>query len=160
MSNADACFLSNNIMDYYFVSQGKTSIPGVDDGEESELTDVRNLPQRIQNLCEIFLLEVFESITVQPTLVTWSFDNFRMDWRFPPTFNFWTLQHLLSTFWFLQPYFLSCTTPPSPTFIYLFSSTVVFLKSPNTPKICQVNLSFPNAILYAYPHHEQPSSYW
>lgn len=27
-------------MDYYFVAQGKTSIPGVDDGEELELTDV------------------------------------------------------------------------------------------------------------------------
>lgn len=28
-------------MDYHIVSQGKTSIPGVDDGEECELTDVR-----------------------------------------------------------------------------------------------------------------------
>ena len=28
-------------MDYFFVAQGKTSIPGVDDGEELELTDVR-----------------------------------------------------------------------------------------------------------------------
>jgi myosin heavy chain 6/7 len=35
------CMLSNNIMDYYVVSQGKTTIPGVDDGEECELTDVR-----------------------------------------------------------------------------------------------------------------------
>jgi hypothetical protein len=34
--------LSNNIMDYFFVAQGKTSIPGVDDGEELELTDVRH----------------------------------------------------------------------------------------------------------------------
>lgn len=34
--------LSNNIMDYYVVSQGKTTIPGVDDGEELELTDVRH----------------------------------------------------------------------------------------------------------------------
>lgn len=33
--------LSDNIKDYYFVAQGKTSIPGVDDGEELELTDVR-----------------------------------------------------------------------------------------------------------------------
>lgn len=33
--------LSNNIMDYYFVSQGKTTIPGVDDGEECIATDVR-----------------------------------------------------------------------------------------------------------------------
>lgn len=27
-------------MDYNIVSQGKTSIPGVDDGEEMKLTDV------------------------------------------------------------------------------------------------------------------------
>lgn len=33
--------LSNNIMDYMVVAQGKTTIPGVDDGEECELTDVR-----------------------------------------------------------------------------------------------------------------------
>lgn len=33
--------LSDNIKDYYVVSQGKTSIPGVDDAEELELTDVR-----------------------------------------------------------------------------------------------------------------------
>lgn len=30
-------------MDYYVVSQGKTTIPNVDDGEELELTDVRCL---------------------------------------------------------------------------------------------------------------------
>lgn len=29
-------------MDYHVVSQGKTSIPGVDDGEEMTLTDVRH----------------------------------------------------------------------------------------------------------------------
>ncbi|XP_026689236.1 myosin heavy chain, muscle-like isoform X12 [Diaphorina citri] len=33
------CHLSNNINDYHFVSQGKTSIPGVDDGEEFHITD-------------------------------------------------------------------------------------------------------------------------
>jgi len=32
--------LSNNINDYYYVSQGKTTIPNVDDGEESQMTDV------------------------------------------------------------------------------------------------------------------------
>ncbi|OQR78286.1 myosin heavy chain [Tropilaelaps mercedesae] len=31
--------LSNNIADYHFVSQGKTEIPGVDDGEELRATD-------------------------------------------------------------------------------------------------------------------------
>ncbi|XP_072948928.1 myosin heavy chain, muscle isoform X32 [Epargyreus clarus] len=33
------CLLSNNINDYHIVAQGKTSIPGVDDGEEMNLTD-------------------------------------------------------------------------------------------------------------------------
>lgn len=32
--------LSNDIMDYHIVSQGKTVIPGVDDGEEMNITDV------------------------------------------------------------------------------------------------------------------------
>lgn len=32
--------LSDDIHDYHFVSQGKTEIPGVDDGEEMQLTDV------------------------------------------------------------------------------------------------------------------------
>ncbi|XP_074040835.1 myosin heavy chain isoform X46 [Leptinotarsa decemlineata] len=35
----DKCLLSNNINDYYFVSQGKTTIPGVDDSEEMKVTD-------------------------------------------------------------------------------------------------------------------------
>lgn len=34
------CLLSNNILDYHFVSQGKTTIPNVDDGEEMLATDV------------------------------------------------------------------------------------------------------------------------
>jgi hypothetical protein len=34
------CALSNNVNDYYYVSQGKTTIPNVDDGEECQLTDV------------------------------------------------------------------------------------------------------------------------
>lgn len=34
------CMLSNDIYDYYIVSQGKTTIPNVDDGEECTLTDV------------------------------------------------------------------------------------------------------------------------
>lgn len=34
------CLLSNNIYDYVNVSQGKITIPNVDDGEECTLTDV------------------------------------------------------------------------------------------------------------------------
>lgn len=36
----EICMLSNDIHDYYFVSQGKTTIPSMDDGEECMLTDV------------------------------------------------------------------------------------------------------------------------
>ncbi|CAB3371323.1 Hypothetical predicted protein [Cloeon dipterum] len=35
----DICLLSDNIYDYYNVSQGKITIPSMDDGEESQLTD-------------------------------------------------------------------------------------------------------------------------
>lgn len=34
------CSLSDNIYDYYNVSQGKITIPSMDDGEEFSLTDV------------------------------------------------------------------------------------------------------------------------
>lgn len=34
------CLLSDNVYDYNIVSQGKTTIPNVDDGEECILTDV------------------------------------------------------------------------------------------------------------------------
>jgi len=36
--------LSNNIYDYNNVSQGKITIPGMDDGEEFQLTDVSFMP--------------------------------------------------------------------------------------------------------------------
>ncbi|XP_065091225.1 myosin heavy chain, muscle-like [Ochlerotatus camptorhynchus] len=35
----EMCFLSNDIYDYFNVSQGKVTIPNVDDGEECRLTD-------------------------------------------------------------------------------------------------------------------------
>lgn len=38
--SSDMCLLSNNVNDYYYVSQGKTVIPGVDDNEEMNITDV------------------------------------------------------------------------------------------------------------------------
>lgn len=46
------CTLSDNIKDYYVVSQGKTTIPGLDDGEEMELTDVRNLGNKFKIICQ------------------------------------------------------------------------------------------------------------
>lgn len=41
MLNIEMCMLSEDIHDYYYVAQGKTTIPGMDDGEEFQLTDVR-----------------------------------------------------------------------------------------------------------------------
>lgn len=41
--SAEMCFLSNNIYDYYNVSQGKITIPGIDDHEEMGLTDVSSV---------------------------------------------------------------------------------------------------------------------
>lgn len=35
------CCLSENIYDYHFVSQGKITVPNMDDGEEMYNTDVR-----------------------------------------------------------------------------------------------------------------------
>jgi hypothetical protein len=59
--------LSNNIMDYYFVAQGKTSIPGVDDGEELTLTDVRYSlnPSSVQNK-KLFHPQFFFRIHIDP----------------------------------------------------------------------------------------------
>ena len=41
----DMCLLSADIYEYNFVSQGKVTIPNVDDGEEFTLTDVSFLEQ-------------------------------------------------------------------------------------------------------------------
>jgi len=45
---SENCLLSNNIQEYHYVSQGKTTIPNVDDGEELRLTDVSFLTQKIR----------------------------------------------------------------------------------------------------------------
>jgi len=41
MTYKEYCLLSNNIYDYRIVSQGKTTIPSVNDGEEWVAVDVR-----------------------------------------------------------------------------------------------------------------------
>lgn len=38
--STEMCYLSNNIYDYYNVSQGKITVPNMDDGEECALMDV------------------------------------------------------------------------------------------------------------------------
>ncbi|XP_026689240.1 myosin heavy chain, muscle-like isoform X2 [Diaphorina citri] len=46
----EMCMLSNRIEEYYFISQGKTRIPGVNDGSEFELTDVSIVDRLISSL--------------------------------------------------------------------------------------------------------------
>lgn len=66
LDSQDKCLLSNNILDYHVVSQGKTTIPSVDDAEEMNVTDVRPRKQpltvpsiktnpRVNRFCRIFL---------------------------------------------------------------------------------------------------------
>lgn len=50
--------LSNDINDYHIVAQGKTSIPGVDDGEEMRLTDV----SRFETTASYHSLSFFHSV--------------------------------------------------------------------------------------------------
>lgn len=47
--STELCYLSNNIYDYYNVSQGKITVPNMDDGEECGLMDVSHLIE--QSLC-------------------------------------------------------------------------------------------------------------
>lgn len=55
----DKCILSNNVMDYHIVSQGKTSIPGLDDGEELQATEVRCFSTCITIHFPLYVSEVF-----------------------------------------------------------------------------------------------------
>ena len=48
--------LTNRIGDYFFISQGKTRIPGVNDGEEMEATDVSPPERSCQKFQQIFTI--------------------------------------------------------------------------------------------------------
>lgn len=62
--NTEYCLLSNNVNDYRIVSQGKTSIPGVDDGDEFDLTDVRIGQTIFFCIVMWFLLRIICSVSV------------------------------------------------------------------------------------------------
>lgn len=49
-------------MDYYFVAQGKTTIPNVDDGEECTLTDVRPITGFLVSMIEPLLPHLTQMI--------------------------------------------------------------------------------------------------
>jgi hypothetical protein len=55
--------LSDNIMDYFFVAQGKTTIPGVDDAEELTLTDVRKPNKYLFAWLKIFELTLTSQVS-------------------------------------------------------------------------------------------------
>lgn len=52
------CLLSNDVYDYNIISQGKTTIPNVDDGEECTLTDVSQRPLYSRRSLERALCDV------------------------------------------------------------------------------------------------------
>lgn len=68
----DICFLGDDIYQYNNVSQGKITIPGIDDAEESLLTDVSNptpnitpsIPTRQNNnaCCQLLTLYIKSSL--------------------------------------------------------------------------------------------------
>lgn len=72
--------LSNNIHDYRIVSQGKTTIPGVDDGDGFEETDVRigtyfNCEFAVRPLVLYIVFCVFLTITcANPDLIKFSWN--------------------------------------------------------------------------------------
>jgi len=70
--HVEICLLSNDVHDYYFVSQGKTTIPNVDDGEECLLTDVRTRRWRMSQgsrLSFIFALPLHNDILRRDSLL-------------------------------------------------------------------------------------------
>lgn len=50
----EICLLTDNIYDYHIVSQGKVTVPSIDDSEEFILTDV--IVQKVFTLFVLFLL--------------------------------------------------------------------------------------------------------
>lgn len=81
--STDMCFLSNNIYDYFNVSQGKITIPGVDDGEECMLADVS-------------LQEIFKSVLCQVTHHGCSLFRFLKTCRNSYVFHNSTFLHILN----------------------------------------------------------------
>lgn len=70
--------LSENIMDYMVIAQGKTSIPGVDDGEELTLADVRHLNWYLSKLVRRLFpcfTDVQNDRKLQPSLHHFTVDN-------------------------------------------------------------------------------------
>lgn len=71
--------LTGSITDYVFVSQGKTSIPGVDDGEELELTDVRHWSAAAVNFFFLVLPPPVIARFFSLRIVAWVFNPFYFD---------------------------------------------------------------------------------
>lgn len=96
--NAEMLLLSNNVNDYYFVSQGKTTIPGLDDGEELLVTDVSACLRSSKNIA---LSKLWIIPRIERELMF--FHEFIIVWCFSTTFVF--CHHHLS----FQPNILAAT---------------------------------------------------
>lgn len=71
------CFLTDNIYDYYNVSQGKITIPSMDDGEEFSLTDV--------SLCFTCNVNVDFLVTLPPPCIVFNLYILRNPKKNKPT---------------------------------------------------------------------------
>ena len=47
--SSEECLLSNKVLDYHFVSQGKVTVPSIDDAEDMKFTDVREPRSRLDH---------------------------------------------------------------------------------------------------------------
>jgi hypothetical protein len=63
------CNLGNDIYEYHYVSQGKITIPNVDDGEELQLTDVSGPANPVVAAQELLIL-------LMGRLISFSFRSF------------------------------------------------------------------------------------
>ena len=109
----EMCCLTNDIHDYVFVSQGKTTIPNVDDGEECTLTDVRT-----RRSCH---LRDYASLTLNLSLsLSLSLSLFIAFFLFPLSF----LCPLLFSLYDNNTIY---TTPPEIILSQLLSLFVIFL---------------------------------
>ena len=75
-SPTEQCLLSNRIEDYFYVSQGKTRIPGVNDCEEMVYTDVSGQSLSRNILPELgFGLYVFIFLIIRICMYALLFQN-------------------------------------------------------------------------------------
>ncbi len=91
-THIEDCWLSDNIYDYNFVSQGKVTIPSMDDSEEMGLTNVRK---------RYLSTEVEPANITIPSLSLSLFDGF-LEKTLMPSISFWFWHPFRIRIWKIQ----------------------------------------------------------